>query len=459
MSKQSIMLVSLVLLAFGGYGCSEDDGGESDDDLKAYVVECTPTDLSKCGQNQGCSIIGKCVDVECTPTDLSKCGQNQVCSDQGKCVDDENKVECTPTDLSKCGQNQVCSDQGKCVDGENKVECTPTDTSKCKKGQDCSNEGKCVEHVVKCGDGVAEGDEMCDLDDLKGLTCKTAGDFVSGSLKCHECKLDTSECNECDDDVDCEGRTDGKLSCFNSVCSLPPACQDGVINQTYESCDIKDFGGKSCKDYGYVAGELACSDECDVDTSGCFECTASDLSMCSKGESCINNRCGIACEEDGVYCNEIDGTLLTCQDHLLTSEACPSSTPYCKTGTSQCSEIVVGEECNPETFTPVTDGIEINVGQYAVYACGVADNLSAGKIVRADTCYGTKKPREGKGTACSLSNCSDVDKVSLKKVSGNYICVQCKSSSWNNALLNFFVPAEFQYDEAGVPVSCTPIDD
>ena len=48
-----------------------------------------------------------------------------------------------------------------------------------------------------CGDGVKNGAEACDGDDLGGQTCADVGDFVDGDLACTPaCALDTSACVE-----------------------------------------------------------------------------------------------------------------------------------------------------------------------------------------------------------------------------------------------------------------------
>lgn len=47
-----------------------------------------------------------------------------------------------------------------------------------------------------CGDGVAEGDEACDGDDLRGDTCASVG-FAGGALACDaDCALDTQGCSD-----------------------------------------------------------------------------------------------------------------------------------------------------------------------------------------------------------------------------------------------------------------------
>lgn len=50
---------------------------------------------------------------------------------------------------------------------------------------------------------------------------------------------------------------------------LPGYCGDGEKNQIDEECDGSDFDGKECSDFGFSAGDLKCTDECKIDSSGC----------------------------------------------------------------------------------------------------------------------------------------------------------------------------------------------
>ena len=48
---------------------------------------------------------------------------------------------------------------------------------------------------MECGNGVIEGTESCDGDDLAGTECADVGDFVGGTLSCDDaCEFDTSAC-------------------------------------------------------------------------------------------------------------------------------------------------------------------------------------------------------------------------------------------------------------------------
>lgn len=53
------------------------------------------------------------------------------------------------------------------------------------------------------------------------------------------------------------------------ICQLIGASCGNGDRDPGEQCDGDDFGAFDCTDFGFFAGELACDDECRVDTSGC----------------------------------------------------------------------------------------------------------------------------------------------------------------------------------------------
>ncbi len=58
-------------------------------------------------------------------------------------------------------------------------------------GSDSSGGGAGIE----CGNGVIEGGESCDGDDLGAVECADVGDFVGGTLSCDDaCEFDTNAC-------------------------------------------------------------------------------------------------------------------------------------------------------------------------------------------------------------------------------------------------------------------------
>lgn len=94
-----------------------------------------------------------------------------------------------------------------------------------------------------CGNGVIEGNEVCDGAALNSQTCVTQG-FVSGSLSCSSnCAFNTSLCS-------------------NAVCG------NGIIDSG-ESCDGAALNSATCVTRGFDSGTLTCANNCTFNTSAC----------------------------------------------------------------------------------------------------------------------------------------------------------------------------------------------
>lgn len=94
-----------------------------------------------------------------------------------------------------------------------------------------------------CGNGVIEGNEVCDGAALNSQTCVTQG-FVSGSLSCSSnCAFNTSLCS-------------------NAVCG------NGIIDSG-ESCDGAALNSATCVTQGFDSGTLTCANNCTFNTSAC----------------------------------------------------------------------------------------------------------------------------------------------------------------------------------------------
>jgi cysteine-rich repeat protein len=94
-----------------------------------------------------------------------------------------------------------------------------------------------------CGDGVLEGLEQCDGNELGSATCLSLGFYLESPLGCTGlCSYDTSQCLG--------------------------YCGNGAVDGP-EQCDGTELGGAICEDLGYTGGNLGCTQICGYDTSGC----------------------------------------------------------------------------------------------------------------------------------------------------------------------------------------------
>jgi len=183
-----------------------------------------------------------------------------------------------------------------------------------------------------CGDGVAEGAEVCDGPALRQETCATQ-DYDGGSLACN---------------ATCTG--------FD-LAGCTTHCGDGR-RRGHEICDGSDVGALSCESQGYDLGLLSCNSTCDgLLTHGCgFAVCGDDMihgqelcdgDMVPSAASCIllglgdppaGTRCNDDCQLDIINCFWMnpgptcgDGSVLgashgtyreSCDGHLLKNQTC-----------------------------------------------------------------------------------------------------------------------------------------
>ena len=118
-----------------------------------------------------------------------------------------------------------------------------------------------------CGDGIAEGEERCDGEDLAGISCETL-DLAGGTLACNpDCaSFDTTGCR-------------GVAVCGNGVA------------EGNERCDGDDLADATCANQrDYASGEIACSEDCELDVSACEACLE-PLALCEDDDACCSEDC------------------------------------------------------------------------------------------------------------------------------------------------------------------------
>lgn len=239
---------------------------------------------------------------------------------------------------------------------------------------DCADED-CFESCPHCGDGVRDLDEACDGADFGSDTCETRG-FATGRLACTaSCRLDTSDCRRaerCDNGRDDD--EDSLVDCDDPDCREKepcPRCGDGTVNVDGEQCD-GSTGGKSCADFGFEVGTLACS-HCRYDFAGCGlgeDCEAPgdedddgladcDDPQCSTAFGCP--RCGNGVLQQGEAC---DGSTRPACTDLGFDGGVTRCEASCQVNTSGCRYFVCGdgirdadERCDDGNQTP-GDGCE-----------------------------------------------------------------------------------------------------
>lgn len=293
---------------------------------------------------------------------------------------------------------------------------------------DCSlDSSDCFSGVALCGDSVAEGSEACDGDDLRGETCVSQG-FEGGTLSCvasclrfvtdactagEVCGDGVAEGLELCDGADLKGATcvsegfaNGTLACgpncdslvTTSCTNIAAICGDDVA-QGEEICDGTDLRGQSCTTVagGFTGGALGCSPYCGAYvTTGC----TTGSTTVPTGWICDPTyygdlECDCGCGALDMDC--ADGTDASCSfDNCALGESVdPAQNWLCTGGSSS------GWTCDPTWF----GDLDCDCG------CGAIDS----------DCY------DGTDSACVYNNCPGTD---VPDASQNWLCVSGTSSNW-----------------------------
>ena len=149
--------------------------------------------------------------------------------------------------------------------------------------------GSCAKNstgTAVCGDGVKNGQEVCDGEHLGEAACADLG-FYGGTLACNaQCQFNTSGClGRCGDEI--------------------------VQGSADEQCDGSVLAGATCEQLGYHGGALACTDACTFDETGCAAFgRCGDETLDADNEDCDGSL------PDNVTCNTLGnyGGALTCTE-------------------------------------------------------------------------------------------------------------------------------------------------
>ncbi|MBI4176720.1 MAG: hypothetical protein HY518_05930, partial [Candidatus Aenigmarchaeota archaeon] len=272
-----------------------------------------------------------------------------LCSNLSKCGDGKINMAGEECDGATFGTVKNCSQYSNLGGGT--LKCTPQcrlDTS------DCSA-------ASSCGNGILDQGEACDGKSFGKINSCTGfnGAFTSGTLGCTpSCELDTSSCTErghcgnglIDAGESCDGNsfgpldgacdsysplrfTSGSLKCTNcqidtSSCQDVSSglCGDGVLNKG-ETCDGNSLGAiEGCTSYAsFTGGELSCGARCTINTSQCTEQVSCGNGVINMGESCDGNMPWQMPSLCTNYSSSFKSGQISCTNCALSAKECTST--------------------------------------------------------------------------------------------------------------------------------------
>ncbi|MBQ1927103.1 MAG: hypothetical protein II180_13395 [Proteobacteria bacterium] len=379
------------------------DGLHLNDKTCASVVGLGSTGTLKCKSN--------CAGYETTScTQPTACGNGKI--DSGETCDGTNvggrtcaqlvgegsvgtprcSSDCRSHDLSGCSAPKHCGNGvldtalGEVCDGSNlngkscATEAGQGSTGSLKCSNDCFYfDMSGCKSPARCGDGIIQNDEKCDMTNLAKRTCESElGPGAIGTLRCNAtCNgFDTSGCivNTCgngslEKSETCDGALLNGWTCDKQVgtgstgtpkcnatcsgyengsCTPASTCGNGKLNPG-EDCDNTSFRNNitNCKTYNstlYASGKLACTNTCTIDTSGCVKAATA--------------KCGNNTIEAGEICDGTNFGGKSCVSELGIQSASGilQCTNDCKTiDTSYCEfcgdkKLQANEECDGSSW-------------------------------------------------------------------------------------------------------------
>jgi hypothetical protein len=207
--------------------------------------------------------------------------------------------------------------------------------------------------------------------------CKSGTISGPGGENCGNNRLDTGE--ECDGDLMPETQCSqldlgsGQLTCLDTCLYNRSGCEGETVvvcgdNQAQgdEACDGTDFGNWSCQSLGFEDGQLSCTSDCELDSSGCTGQTSEDID--NDGILNENDNCPSWWNE-GQEDYDGDGVGDPCDNCLMVSNASQLDADQNK----------VGDQC--DIYYPIGEWIiesidtTDNVGEYPSIGIDSADGI------------------------------------------------------------------------------------
>ena len=126
-------------------------------------------------------------------------------------------------------------------------------------------------------------------------------------------------------------------------------CGDNEVNLTNEDCDGNDLDDMGCEDLDFTGGTLACTDDCEFDTSDCEgcepDCDGRDCGDDGCGGSCGECGLGETCSADGLCEGECTPD---CDGRDCGDDGCSGSCGSCDAGETCSAAGVCEGECTPD---------------------------------------------------------------------------------------------------------------
>ena len=194
-----------------------------------------------------------------------------------------------------------------------------------------------------CGNGVKDGTDECDGQDMGGKTCQLLG-YKAGTLSCNPgtCTLDHQTC--CTDtcvnigDTQCQGTV-------LQTCTQANGCRGWV-----QSADCAQFGSVCDTGTGKAACKSSCVDACA--TPGATQCNAGAIEKCETQTNGCTAWTGVDdCSAKGQSCDATSGIAVcgaACNNQCTTAGATQCSGNVlrtCEQGQDGCLTLVTTKDC------------------------------------------------------------------------------------------------------------------